>query len=279
MGKSTLLNALVGQKVSITSAKPETTRQQILGIRTYPDVQLIYVDTPGIPPPLKRSRLHQMMQRSALSSLSSVDIIVWVLDRTKWQSEEERWLAILQKSPVAVIAAINKVDKLSNKTLLLSHLAELSKRMSFLALVPISAKKGTQIPELERVLQQHLPVAPPLFDKDTISDKESSFFITEWIRESVIRALGSELPYSAAVQLDIFQEKPNIVHLAATIWVEKMGQKKIVIGQGGKRLRFIGKKARLDCERLLGKKVFLQLWVKIKSGWREDDKLLKELGL
>lgn len=279
VGKSTLLNALVGHKVSIVGPKPQTTRQQITGVKTSEKTQIVYVDTPGVDQALKKNRMHGFMFRAAISTLQWVDMAVFLVNRCEWTDEEDRWLRLLKKSEVPIIFAVNKVDTLKEKAKLLPYLQEISKKHSFLDIVPLSALKGTNVVDLEKIIIKNAPEGEHLFEEEIITDRSPKFLTGEFIREQIINSLGAELPYVTAVEIEVFEEKPNSYHISAVIFVEKLGQKKIVIGDEGKRLKFIGTQARLEIEKLLDKKVFLKLWVKVKSGWTDDERMLKELGL
>ena len=278
VGKSTLLNRLTGQKLSITSRKPQTTRQRILGIRTQGSDQVIYVDTPGLHARPHKT-LNRRMQREALGALEGIDLILFVVLGAHWTESDEYVLQQLQGSPVPVILVVNKVDKFADKRELLPVLEQLATKGHFAEIVPVSARTGENVDELQRCIAARLPQREHIFPEDQVSDRSERFFVAELIREKLIRLLGQELPYSTSVIVDEFAEHPRLVNIGATIWVERSGQKPIVIGRGGEMLRRIGEQARRDIERFLGKKVFLQTWVKVREYWADDGNLLRQLGL
>lgn len=276
-GKSTLLNYLVGQKLSITSRKPQTTRHQILGIKTGDDYQILFVDTPGMHVDAPRA-INRMMNRAASSSLVDVDVVLMVVDRTAWTENDERVLSHLQHCEAPVILVVNKVDLVRDKGELLPHLENLEQKADFAAIVPLSALRKQNIDALEGEIVSRLPTRDFLFPEDQITDKSMRFLAAEIVREKIMRQLGDELPYATAVEVEEFVEDKGILHISALILVERRGQKLILIGEGGSRLRSIGSEARRDMEKLFDNKVMLRLWVKIKSGWSDDDRALKSLG-
>lgn len=277
VGKSTLLNRLIGQKLSITSRKPQTTRQRITGIRTDGRDQFIFVDTPGLqlqtPTALNRS-----MNREALGAIEGVDVIVFVVQGTTWNDADENVLAQLRDSAVPVILAVNKVDLLEDRKSLLPAMEALAARYSFRDIVPLSATRGDNVDVLLNCIAGCLPEHEHFYDEEQISDRGQRFFVGELLREKLIRLLGDELPYSTSVVIDEFKEEPNIVNISATIYVARSGQKRIVIGKGGEMLRRIGEQARHDIERFLDRKVFLRTWVKVKESWSDDPRILRQLG-
>jgi len=277
-GKSTLLNCLVGQKVSITSRRPQTTRHRLIGIRTLPSAQLVYVDTPGIHPASSGRHLNRLMNRSARGSLVGVDAVVLVMTADGWQEADEAVLSLVQDVSCPVILAINKVDRVKQRETLLSLIDESRHRRSFAGIVPLSARTGENIPELERLLISLLPEQPPLYDADQLTDRSERFLAAEFVREQVFRAIGQEVPYSVAVEITEFRTEPKHIHIEAVIWVEKEGQKAIVIGAQGEQLKRIGRAARLEIQKALGRKVWLGLWVKVREGWADDVRVLKSLG-
>lgn len=276
-GKSTLLNYLVGQKLSITSRKPQTTRHQILGIKTGDDYQILFVDTPGMHVDAPRA-INRMMNRAASSSLVDVDVVLMVVDRTAWTENDERVLSHLVNSEAPVILVVNKVDLVRDKTELLPYLETLEKKADFAAIVPLSALRKQNMDALEREIVARLPQRDALFPEDQITDKSMRFLAAEIVREKIMRQLGDELPYATAVEVEEFVEDKGVLHISALILVERRGQKLILIGEAGGRLRSIGSEARRDMEKLFDSKVMLRLWVKIKSGWSDDDRALKSLG-
>jgi len=276
-GKSTLLNYLVGQKLSITSRKPQTTRHQILGIRSEAGWQAVYVDTPGMHMGGERA-INRAMNRAARSVLADVDVIIMVVDRTAWTEEDERVLEQVRASGAPVILAVNKVDLLADKRVLLPHLEALSQRADFAAIVPLSALREHNLDELDAEVLKLLPAGEFFFPEDQVTDRTERFLAAEIVREKITRQLGDELPYATAVEIEEFAEDGAVLHISALILVERRGQKRIVIGEGGSRLRAIGTEARKDLERLFDQKVMLRLWVKVRTGWSDDERALKSLG-
>lgn len=277
VGKSTLMNHLLGQKLSITSRKPQTTRHRILGIKTTESAQFIFVDTPGIHQGNKQA-LHRYLNRAALSIIQDVNVIVFLVEALKWGEEDELALAQCEKATCPVILAVNKVDQIKDKDRLLPFIQEVSRRFAFAGVVPISAKQGTQLQELEHRIAEHLPVSEPLFPEDQITDRSVRFLAAEIIREKLVRLLGDELPYATSVEIEKFDESAELVKIYAVIWVERDNQKAIVIGKNGAKLKRIGQEARIDLETLLETKVYLKTWVKVKRGWADDERALHQLG-
>lgn len=279
VGKSTLLNAILGQKISITSRKPQTTRHQILGIYTAGEVQAIYVDTPGLHTDSKQA-LNRYMNRAASAVLEDVNAIVFVVDSLLWTAGDEFVLEKLAKSQVPIIVAVNKVDKIVDKDKLLPHLKSVAEKLpKFHDIVPISAKTGANVAALQTAVAQLLPEAQQfIFSEDEITANNERLLAAEIIREKIMRSLGQELPYSTAVELETFKMVGEVLHVYASIWVERSGQKAIIIGKKGEMLKKMGTQARLDLEKLFEQKVFLQLWVKIRSGWSDDERALRSLG-
>jgi GTP-binding protein Era len=279
VGKSTLLNHLLGQKLSITSRKPQTTRNQVLGVRTDGHLQFIFVDTPGLH--LGQSKaINQAMNKAASSALNGVDLILFLCDRAKWTEEDEFVMSLIaqQSSPAALV--VNKVDLIQDQSTLLPFIEGLSSRFEFDAVLPVSALRSRGLDELVKYLERHVPEGPHLFPEDQITDRSQRFLAAELVREKIIRQLGDELPYAAAVEIESFSEDDRgVLHIHALILVERDGQKKILIGESGDRLKSIGTSARKDMERAFDSKVMLKLWVKVKSGWSDDARALKTLGL
>ncbi|WP_299231743.1 GTPase Era [uncultured Halomonas sp.] len=280
VGKSTLMNRILGQKVSITSRRPQTTRHQVMGIKTEEETQFIYVDTPGIHIMAKdrNKAINRFMNQAAVQALRDVDCVVFIIDRTRWSDEDQIVLQRLEHVNAPVILAVNKVDRLQDKSELLPWLESVGARRDFAAIVPISAKHGTNVPELEVEVAKHLPESVHFFPEDQITDKSQRFLAAELVREKVMRQLGDELPYQMTVEIEEFRDEGRVVHISALILVERQGQKKILIGENGERIKSIGREARLDMERALGAKVMLNLWVKVKRGWSDDERALKSLG-
>jgi GTP-binding protein Era len=278
VGKSTLLNKLLGQKVSITSRKPQTTRHRILGIDTVGAHQTIYVDTPGLHIEEKRA-INRLMNRAATSSLGDVEMVVFVVDGTHWTADDDMVLTKLSQVHCPIILAVNKVDSIKNKEELLPHLQWLATKGNFAAVMPISAQKGTNLDVIREKARAALRESEHFFPEDYITDRSSRFMASEIVREKLMRFMGEELPYSVTVEIEQFKvQDDGLFHINALILVEREGQKKMVIGNKGEKLKVIGTEARLDMERLFGQKVFLELWVKVKSGWADDERALRSLG-
>lgn len=277
VGKSTLLNHLLGQKLSITSRKPQTTRHRILGVSTRAQAQIIYVDTPGLHSQEKKA-INRYMNRAATSAIKDVDVVLFVVDGLKWTSEDDQVLEKLAGVTVPVLLVINKVDSLEDKSVLLPHIDLLRQKREFAHVIPISALRGHNLESLEQEVLPFLPFSPPFFPADQITDRSQRFLAAEMVREKIMRQLGDELPYEITVEIEEFKQDGKLLRIGALILVERDGQKAIVIGEGGQRLKLIGKEARLDMEQLFGSKIMLQLWVKVKGGWSDDERALKSLG-
>lgn len=277
VGKSTLLNCILEQKISITSRKPQTTRHQILGIYTEGDTQIVFVDTPGIHSGQKKA-INRYMNKAAISAIEGVDVVLWLVQGDRWTAQDEQILKALADVKAPVVLAVNKVDLFKDKDLLLPHLSQLAGKYSFAEIIPVSAKNGDNVPRLVESITQLLPFSLLLFPEDQVTDRSEQFLAAEIIREKLFRALGEELPYSCTVGIEAYEETDQLVIIHALIWVESPGQKGIVIGKGGARLREIGKDARMDIQQMLGKKVHLETWVKVKSGWTDDERAMKTMG-
>lgn len=277
VGKSTLLNHLLGQKISITSRKPQTTRQRVLGIKTEADHQIIFVDTPGLHKDAEKA-INRYMNRAASSAIRDVDLVVLVVDRTAWTEEDAMVLEQIQQCGRPCLLVVNKVDLLEDKTALLPHLQQLAEKGQFAAILPLSALRNHNVEELEREILKFLPVSEHFFPEDQITDRSQRFLAAEIVREKIMRQLGEEIPYSITVEIEEFALNEAILHISALIFVERKGQKIILIGDGGSRLRSIGTDARHDMELLFDCKVMLRLWVKVKSGWSDDERALRSLG-
>ncbi len=277
VGKSTLLNRLLGQKIAITSPRPQTTRHNLLGIHTTATHQAVYVDTPGVHE-AKRA-INRYMNRAARSVLDDVQVVVFMVDAREWTEEDERVLGLFEGLQTPVVLVLNKVDTIKDKSRLLPLLQQAAARYGFAAVVPLSARKGNNVEALDQAVAGLLPEGPPLFDPEQVTDRSVRFLAAEIIREKLIRRLVQELPYSLSVEIEKFdEEQPGAVRISALIWVERDGQKAIVIGKGGRVLKEVGEQARLDIARLLDRRVHLELWVKVKEGWADDDRALKSLG-
>lgn len=277
VGKSTLLNYLVEQKISITSRKPQTTRHNVTGVKTVGDIQMVFVDTPGMHSKESKA-INRYMNRVALSATQGVDVVIFVVDQTHWTDEDELVLSRLTGNAEKVIIAVNKVDQLEDKTVLMPHLAMLSEKLNQAEIIPLSALKGHNLQQLEAEVVKRLPQGAFLFPEDQITDKSSRFMAAELVREKIIRQLGAELPYQVTVEIEQFKEEQSCLHIDALILVEREGQKRIIIGDKGSRIKSIGQAARLDMEVMFDSKVMLKLWVKVKSGWSDDDRALQSLG-
>jgi len=277
VGKSTLLNYLLRQKISITSRKPQTTRHQVLGIKTDGPNQVIFVDTPGLHKSAGKA-INRYMNRAATAAIKDVDLVLLVVDRTAWTDEDEMVLQQVLQSALPTILVVNKVDLLADKSELLPHLEVLAAKAEFAAILPLSALHRHNIEELENEILNFLPESVHLFPEDQITDRSQRFLAAEIVREKIMRQLGDELPYAVTVEIEDFSQDGNVLHISALILVETKGQKKIVIGEGGSRLRAIGTEARTDMEPLFDSKVMLRLWVKVKAGWSDDERALRSLG-
>ncbi|ARA75492.1 GTPase Era [Pectobacterium brasiliense] len=278
VGKSTLLNQLLGQKISITSRKPQTTRHRIMGIHTEGPYQAIYVDTPGLHIEEKRA-INRLMNRAASSSIGDVELIIFVVEGTHWNDDDEMVLNKLRDQKLPVLLAINKVDNVTDKTKLLPHIQFLSQQMDFLDVVPISAEKGTNVDTIASIVRKHLPQAIHHFPEDYITDRSQRFMASEIIREKLMRFLGEELPYSVTVEIERFvTNERGGYDINGLILVEREGQKKMVIGNKGAKIKTIGIESRQDMEEMFEAKVHLELWVKVKSGWADDERALRSLG-
>ncbi len=277
VGKSTLINVILGEKISITSKKPQTTRHRILGVKTEGAYQTIYLDTPGFHKTTPR-QLNRAMNRTVMTVLDEVDIVVFVIDCRHWTEEDELMLKRLKQQERPVILVLNKTDTLVNRDDLLPIIKNVSEKFTFAAVVPLSALKDRNIAPLEAEIAKLLPEGKPVFASDDLTDSSDKFLASELIREKLMRMLGEEVPYAVTVQIERFEIVGNLIRIAALIWVEKPGQKAIVIGKHGDMLKKVGQLAREEMERLFEKKVFLHLWVKVKSGWSDDEHLLTQLG-
>ena len=276
VGKSTLLNRLIGEKISIVSRKAQTTRHRIMGILTRPDAQFVFVDTPGFQTK-HTNALNRTMNRGVSQALAEVDVVIFVLDADHF---DERDKAVIRLLPAErpVILAVNKIDQIKDKAKLLPMLAELAKQYAFAAIVPVSAARGSQLEDLLAETRKHLPNDELLYGEDEITDKSERFLASEYIREKLFRLIGDELPYAATVEVEKFELDGALRRISAAIVVDKQAHKGIVIGKGGETLKRIATEARQDMERLFDGKVFLEVFVKVKSGWSDDERVLKSLG-
>ncbi len=277
VGKSTLLNRLVGAKVSIVSPKPQTTRHRLIGVRTQPNLQVAFVDTPGLTRNIPQ-RIHRYMGRAASGSLEGVDLALLVVTADGWHAEDEYPLHLAQHVSCPVVLVINKVDRLKDRRQLLPLIGKLSGEMPFADIVPVSARTGENLDALEKLFRRYLPVQPPLYPAEQLTDKSERFLAAEFVCEQVFRRCGQEVPYATAVEIEIFRREKGVLRISATIWVDKPGQKPILIGAKGEGLKTIGRHARLEMQRLFSEKIYLELWVKVRRGWADNERALHRLG-
>ena len=277
VGKSTLMNHLLKQKISITSRKPQTTRHRILGINTTEAGQAIYMDTPGMHNNESKA-LNRYLNRTAETTLLGVDVIVWLIDGLSWHEYDEVIFKKLEQAGLPVILAVNKVDKVKDKDEILAFFAEAQHKFPFEHLVPISALKRTNLDELENLIMQLLPEQNLIYPEDQITDRPERFLAAEIIREKLTRRLGDEVPYALTVEMERYEEHENLTKIYAIIWVERLGQKTIVIGKDGEMLKSVGTDARIDIEKLIDQKVYLQLWVKVEKNWSDNERAMQSLG-
>jgi GTP-binding protein Era len=277
VGKSTLLNHLLEQKISITSRKPQTTRHRILGIKTAGALQYVYVDTPGIHKSQKKA-INRVMNQTATSALDGVDLVLFVVERLVFNEEDELVLQALEKVKVPVLLLINKCDLLENPQKLLPHIERMAKIREFAEVIPLSALSSYNLDSVEKCVAKYLPEGPFLYPADQVTDRSSRFLAAEIIREKITRQLGDELPYEVTVEIEKYTIQDGIVHIHALILVDKESQKQIIIGTRGARMKLIGSAARIDMEKAFDAKVMLNVWVKVKSGWADDERALQSLG-
>lgn len=277
VGKSTLLNHLIQQKISITSRKPQTTRHNLLGIKTVGNTQMLFIDTPGLHSGQDKA-INRYMNRAAITATRDVDVIIWVLDRMAWKDEDEMILDHLKEQPSPIIVALNKMDQVADKNQLLPQISALSSKLADSEIIPISALHGQNLSILEEKILTYLPEAEHYYPEDQVTDRNSRFMAAELIREKIVRQLGAELPYQTTVAIEEFHQDGQILRISGLILVERSGQKKILIGDKGARIKSIGQQARADMETLFQSQVMLNLWVKVKSGWSDDDRALRSLG-
>ena len=276
VGKSTLLNALIGEKISIVSRKAQTTRHRITGIRTDDDAQYVFVDTPGFQTQ-HTNALNRAMNRGVTQALADVDVVLFVIEADRFGGKDKVVLNLLPEDK-PVVLVINKMDRVKDKAAFVPFLTDVAGKRNFAAIVPVSASNGKQLDELLGEVGKHLPHEELLFAEDEMTDKSSRFIAAEYIREKLFRLLGDELPYSTTVEIEKFEEEGALKRIFAAIVVDRPGHKAIVIGKGGETLKRIASEARQDMERLFDGKVYLEIWVKVKSGWTDDERLLKSLG-
>ncbi|EKD76767.1 MAG: GTPase Era [uncultured bacterium] len=279
VGKSTLMNYFLQKKISITSSKPQTTRHRILGIKTSESSQIVFVDTPGLHLDHKQHEMNRVMNRAARSALQDVDVILFVIEAMQWDEDDAAVLRQLKVLSLPVILVINKIDEIKNKLTLLPFMENLSKQMDFKKVVPISAKTGLQVDELEKTIETFLPHEGNLFPPEQFTDRSDRFIAAEFVREKLMRLLGDEIPYQLAVTVEAMEEDDNIAKISVIIWVSRDSQKSIVIGKNGEVLKQVGIQARKDLELYFGKKVLLKSWVKVKENWSDDARSLTEFGI
>lgn len=278
VGKSTLLNKVLGQKISITSRKAQTTRHRIVGIHTEEQYQAIYVDTPGLHIEEKRA-INRLMNRAASSAIGDVDLIIFVVEGTKWTDDDEMVLNKLRSAKAPVVLAINKIDNIKEKDELLPHITALSQKFDFAEILPISAQRGKNVHILQKIVRKSLREGVHHFPEEYVTDRSQRFMASEIIREKLMRFTGEELPYSVTVEIEQFKlNERGTYEINGLILVEREGQKKMVIGAKGQKIKIIGTEARADMERLFDNKVHLELWVKVKAGWADDERALRSLG-
>jgi GTPase len=280
VGKSTLLNALLGRKVSIVTPKPQTTRTRIHGVLNQPGRQIVFVDLPGIHAGQKRA-MNRYMNRTAISSLSDVDVNLFVVEALRWTDEDERVLAALQQAGLPIVLIINKVDRAQPRARLLPYIEELARKAGFAEVVPLSATRPATLAKLPEIIARHLPEQPRIFPEEQVTDSPDHFIAAELIREKLMLRLQEELPYGLVVQIEGMgdsEDEPGKLFVQAVIWVERQGQKAIVIGKGGELLKAVGRQARLDLKEHFGRPVHLELWVKVKQGWSDDENALRKFG-
>lgn len=276
VGKSTLVNALVGERISITSRKPQTTRHRIVGVLTEPSVQFVLVDTPGFQT-RHGSTLNARLNRAVREALADVDAVVWMIDAARVNEADRRVLALVPDGR-PVIAALNKVDVVADKGELLPRIAEIAQLREFAAIVPLSAERGTQLDALKAEIAKLLPEGPPIYGPDDLTDRDERFLAAEYVREQIFRRLGDEVPYATTVGIESFEHEGDARRIHAVVWVDKPGQRAILLGQGGETMKAIATEARKSMVRLFGGRVHLEVWVRVKKGWADDDASLARLG-
>ncbi|USZ15687.1 GTPase Era [Moraxella sp. FZLJ2107] len=289
VGKSTLMNHLLGQKLSITSRKPQTTRHRIHGILTDEAKQIVFVDTPGIHSKEVRA-INERMNKAAISALQDVDLVLFVVDSLQWREDDLLTLEKLSQTNLPVVLVINKSDTIKDKAQLLPLIESFNESFDFADIVPVSALRRHNLERLVQVIGEYLPMRPPIFDAEQITDRSERFLASEIIREKIMRTSGDEVPYDLTVQIDTFKDEPAhqdpetgkwrraVTFIDATIFVERAGQKSIIIGDKGARIKQVGIDARKDMEVLFDRKIMLTLWVKVKRGWSDDERALNSLG-
>ena len=277
VGKSTLINRLIGTKVSITSRRPQTTRHRILGIKTEAAAQIVFVDTPGLLTKPMRG-VDRYMSRITAGSIAGVDVVALVITADGWRDEDDAGLALVREQASPVILVINKIDQQKERASVLPLIEQASQKASFADIVPVSARTRSNLPELERAIVRQLPVQPPIYPPDQLTDRSERFMAAELVREQVFNTYGQEVPYAATVQVEQFKRAKGKLRVEAVIWVEREGQKPILIGKQGARLKEVGTRARRALETFFGGSVYLGLWVKVREGWSDDAAALRRFG-
>ena len=277
VGKSTLINAVMGKKVTIVTSRPQTTRHRILAVRTAEHTQIIFVDTPGLHRNAGKA-MNRMMNRTAASALADADLVLFVIEAGRWTEEDDDVLKRVRSAGVPAIALLNKIDEVHPKDRLLQAIDELSQRHSFVEIIPISARKRDNLDVVLGSIPNHLPESPPLFPAETQTDRGPEFFAAEIIREKLTVQMRQELPYGLTVQIERYEQEQRGIGIHAVIWVERDSQKGIVVGKGGRMLKKIGKEARLELAEALQQPVHLEMWVKVKDNWADNEKDLMSLG-
>jgi len=277
VGKSTLMNRILGQKLSIVTAKPQTTRQQVAGIKTTPEGQVIYVDTPGIHLAARKA-LNRYMNRIAQAALHDVDLVLFLVEAGRWTKQDDHVARTLAKVDVPVLLVVNKIDLLPDKTKLFAFLEQKARANRFAEVLLVAAKNGDGVVDLERRVLERLPFSRPFYDEDQFTNRSSRFLAGELIREQLMLRLHQELPYALTVEIEEFREEPGLIRIGAIVWVERDGQKQIVIGKGGDVLKQVGSRARRELEELFESKVFLRLWVKVSRDWSDNERALRQFG-
>jgi len=278
VGKSTLMNHLLGQKIAITSRKPQTTRHNLLGVDTEGRHQAIYLDTPGIHATAGGRAINRYMVRTATSVLSDVDLALFLFEANRWTAEDELVLEHIKQAKCPVVAVINKTDLLDRRELVLPVMAQTSERHGFSEIIPVAALKKTGLEELRALIFGYLPLGMHMFAEDQVTDRSERFLVAEIVREKLMRRLGDELPHRSTVAIERYVEGDKVLDIHAIVYVERAGQKQIMIGKGGERMKGIGSDAREDIETLLQRKVMLRLWVKVRANWTDDERSLSHLG-
>ena len=276
VGKSTLLNALVGERISITSKRPQTTRHRIVGVLTEPGVQYVFVDTPGFQT-RHASPLNTRLNRAVREALAGVDVVVWVVEAGRL-SDADRHVLALVPPECPTLVALNKVDRVADKATLLPRIAEFAPLREFAAIVPISAERGTQLDVLKHEIAARLPPGPPLYGSDELTDRDERFLAAEYVREQIFRRLGDEVPYATTVGIESYEHEGDARRIGVVVWVDKPGQRGILLGEGGATMKTIASQARQAMLKLFGGRIHLEVWVRVKKGWADDDATLARLG-